>query len=138
MSEEENFDKDGLGNPIMSSGTIANATDEQLAGEKEELDPEQVEAAQRMYLSEVMRQLSTSERFKRFFEINYQVQTYFDKEKQTFDIRLIELPPELASKRLHELATKHVEAHTPMVETATMADVAALNDFEKRNPEVKK
>ena len=105
---------------------------------EEELDPEQVEAAQRMYLSEVMRQLSNSERFKRFFEINYEVQTYFDKEKHTFDIRLIELPPELASKRLHELATKHVEAHTPMVETATMADVAALNDFEKRNPEVKK
>lgn len=105
---------------------------------EEELDPEQVEAAQRMYLSEVMRQLSTSERFKRFFEINYQVQTYFDKEKQTFDIRLIELPPELASKRLQELAVKHVEAHTPMVETASEADIAALNDFEKRNPEVKK
>jgi len=107
-------------------------------GVEEELDPEQVEAAQRMYLSEVMRQLSNSERFKRFFEINYQVQTYFDKEKMTFDIRLIELPPELASKRLQELATKHVEAHTPMVETATMADIAALNDFEKRKPKEEK
>jgi len=98
----------------------------------EEISEEQQEAAQRMYLSEVMRQLTQSERFKRFFDINYQVQTYFDKEAQTFDIRLIELPPELASKRLHELATKHAEENMPTVQTATMADIAALNDLENR------
>lgn len=108
------------------------------APEAEEiLDPEQMEAAQRMYLSEIMRQLSKSERFTRFFAINYDVQTYFDKENLTYDIRLIELPPELAARRLADLATKHVEAHTPLVQTASMADVAALNDFEKRNPELK-
>ena len=102
--------------------------------EESEITTEMEEAAQRMYLSEVMRQLNNSDRFKRFFEINYQVQTYFDKEKMTFDVRLIELPPELAAQRLRELASKHAEEHIPMVQTATMADVAALNDIEKRGP----
>lgn len=122
----------------MSDEETEEVTEEVAKEEEELLDPEQMEAAQRMYLSEVMRQLSTSERFKRFFEINYEVQTFFDKEKKTFDIRLIELPPELASKRLQELATKHVEEHMPsVVQTASMADIAAINDFEKRNPEIK-
>jgi hypothetical protein len=42
VKEAENFDKDGLGNPIMSSGTMANATPEQLAGldEHEEAEEE--------------------------------------------------------------------------------------------------
>jgi hypothetical protein len=111
---------------------------EEETTEEEAVDQEQLEDAQRMYLSEIMRQLSNSERFKRFFAINYDVQTYFDKEAQTFDIRLIELPPELASRRLGDLATKHVEAHTPIVETATMADVAAMNDFAKLHPDVDK
>jgi len=65
---------------------------------EDEITEEMEEAAQRMYLSEVMRQLTNSDRFNRFFEINYQVQTYFDKEKRTFDVRLIELPPELAAQ----------------------------------------
>lgn len=99
---------------------------------EEEVSEEQIEAAQRMYLSEVMRQLTQSERFQRFFEINYQVQTYFDKAAQTFDIRLIELPPELASKRLQELAAKHAEENMPSVQTATMADIAALNDIKNK------
>lgn len=99
----------------------------------EEITEEQQEAAQRMYLSEIMRQLSASERFQRFFNINYEVQTYFDKVAHTFDIRLIELPPELASKRLQELATKHAEEHMPTVQTATMADIAALNDIENKS-----
>jgi len=115
-----------------------NDLEETQDSELMEEDADLLEAAQRMYLSEVMRQLSNSERFKRFFKINYEVQTYFDKEARTYDIRLIELPPELASKRLQELATQHVEAHTPMVETASMADIAAINDFEKRNPNIKK
>jgi hypothetical protein len=113
-------------------------TEEETTEEEAEITKEMEEAAQRMYLSEIMRQLSNSERFKRFFAINYDVQTYFDKEAQTFDIRLIELPPELASRRLGDLATKHVEAHTPIVETATMADVAAMNDFAKLHPDVDK
>jgi len=100
---------------------------------EEEISPDQMEAAQRMYLSEVMHQLTQSERFNRFFKINYEVQTYFDKEAQTFDIRLIELPPELASKRLQELAAKHAEENMPTVHTATMADIAALNDIEKKS-----
>lgn len=115
----------------MSEEETTGLTEEQ----EELLDSDQVEAAQRMYLSEVMRQLTNSDRFNRFFEINYQVQTYFDKEKQTFDIRLIELPPELAAQRLRELASKHAEEHLPQVHTATMADIAALNDIEKRGPE---
>jgi hypothetical protein len=106
--------------------------------EESEITKDQMEAAQRMYLSEIMRQLSDSERFKRFFEINYDVQTFFDKEKQTFDIRLIELPPLLASERLKALATKHAEAHTPQVQTASMADIAALNEAKKLNPELDK
>ncbi len=96
---------------------------------------EQLEAAQRMYLSEIMQQLSESERFQRFFKINYDVTTFFDKEKHTFDIRLIELPPQLAAQRLKDLAASHAEEHLPKVETATMADIAALNDAKKRNPE---
>lgn len=42
VKEAENFDKDGLGNPIMSSGTMANATPEQLAelDEHEEAEEE--------------------------------------------------------------------------------------------------
>jgi len=100
--------------------------------QEEAVSEEQMEAAQRMYLSEVMHQLTQSERFQRFFKINYEVQTYFDKEAQTFDIRLIELPPELASKRLQELAAKHAEENLPTVQTASMADIAALNDIEKQ------
>jgi len=97
---------------------------------------EQMEAAQRMYLSEIMQQLSESERFQRFFKINYDVTTFFDKEKQTFDIRLIELPPQLAAQRLKDLAASHAEEHLPKVQTASMADIAALNDAQKRNPEL--
>jgi hypothetical protein len=108
---------------------------EEETTEQEEITTEMEEAAQRMYLSEVMRQLTNSDRFNRFFEINFQVQTYFDKEKRTFDIRLIELPPELAAQRLRELASKHAEEHLPKVHTATMADIAALNDIEKRGPQ---
>lgn len=104
---------------------VADAVEEDIA-------EEQLEAAQRMYLSEVMKQLTQSERFQRFFSINYEVQTYFDKKDQTFDIRLIELPPELASKRLQELAAKHAEENLPSVQPATMADIAALNDIENR------
>jgi hypothetical protein len=103
--------------------------------EEPELTADQMEAAQRMYLSEIMRQLSDSERFQRFFEINYDVQTFFDKEKHTFDIRLIELPPVLASERLKELASKHAEEHLPQVQTASLADIAALNEVEKRDPD---
>lgn len=119
--------------PFLRTITMSN---EEEVLEEEEINPAQLEDAQRMYLSEIMRQLSTSERFQRFFEINYEVQTYFDKEEETYDIRLIELPPELASKRLQELATKHAEANMPAVQTASMADIAALNDFKQRHPEL--
>ena len=110
----------------------------EAVAEESEPTADQMEAAQRMYLSEIMRQLSDSERFKRFFEINYDVQTFFDKEKHTFDIRLIELPPVLASERLKDLASKHAEEHLPQVQTATMADIAALNEAKKLNPDLDK
>lgn len=92
---------------------------------------ERLEAAQRMYLSEIMNQLFQSERFQRFFKINYDVHTSIDEENKSFNIRLIELSPESASERLHKLAAEHAEDHMPRVDIATMADIAVVNEISK-------
>jgi hypothetical protein len=100
---------------------------------KVELSEEQLEAAQRMYLSEIMRQLTESERFNRFFKINYEVQTYFDKDNMTYDIRLIERTPEMAAQYLRDLTMEHAMEHTPSVVLPTPAEVAAIKkDLKKK------
>lgn len=104
--------------------------------QQEELSEEELalrEQAQRMYLSEIMQQLTESERFQRFFKINYDVQTFFDEKEKTFNVRLIELPPELATVRLQQMAAEHAEEHMPRVETATMAEIQRISKETKKN-----
>lgn len=109
-----------------------NDTDDQ----QEELSEEELshrEEAQRMYLSEIMQQLTESDRFQRFFKINYDVQTFFDEKEKTFNIRLIELPPELATVRLQQMAAEHAEEHMPKIETATIAEIQRISQETKKN-----
>lgn len=96
---------------------------------QEELTEEQMalkEQATKEYFAEIMEQLLQSERFVRFFRINYDVQTYIDEEAKTYNTRVIELPPVLASERLKQLAAEHAEENMPMVQTATMEEIKAL------------
>lgn len=104
--------------------------------QQEELSEEDLalrEQAQMIYLAEIMQQLTESERFQRFFKINYDVQTFLDKETKTYTVRLIELPPELATSRLQQMAAEHAEEHMPMVQTATIEEIKRLSEEEKEN-----
>lgn len=115
---------------------LSSLTDNETEDQQEELTEEQLalkEQAQRMYLSEIMEQLTQSDRFKRFFEINYDVQTFFDDKEKTFNVRLIELPPELAASRLHQMAAKHAEDNMPKVQTATLDEIAAISEEMKKD-----
>lgn len=44
--------------------------------------------------------LLKSDRFKEFFELNFDVQKFIDEEEKTVDYRIIEVPPQEAMKRL--------------------------------------
>ena len=82
------------------------------------------ERAHRVYLSEILRQLTESERFQRFFKVNYEVQTHVNEETKEFRITLIERPPELAQQVLQEMLREHKKE--PAITIATAADLAAL------------
>lgn len=88
--------------------------------------PDATEYAHQVYLASIMEQLTQSERFMRFFKINYDVQTFVDDAEGTYNIRLIELAPEHANERLRELATEHAEEHMPRIETATMEEIQQI------------
>jgi hypothetical protein len=94
--------------------------------DEEGLSDEQLEASHRVYLSEIMRQLTESDRFNRFFKVNYEVQVHLDKQNKSYDIRLIERPPELAAQVLKDLVVEHSKDHSPSVVLPTAADIAAL------------
>ena len=84
------------------------------------------ERAQRIYLSEIMRQLTQSERFQRFFKVNYEVQTHINEEAGEFNVTLIERPPELAQQVLQEMLMEHAKENEPSIVQASAADLAAL------------
>ena len=98
-----------------------------MTEEQEEVTLDQLEEAQRIYLSEIMRQLTESERFNRFFKINYEVQSFFDKEQKTYNIRLIERPPELAAIHLQEMLAEHAKDNTSSIAAPSDAEIAMLN-----------
>src|SRR5690606_14343492 len=64
------------------------------------------EKAQRIYLSEILRQLLQSERFCRFFECNFEVSTTVNEETQEFQVTLMELDPSIAQSKLENLLAK--------------------------------
>lgn len=98
--------------------------------EEQEPTVEHLESAQRMYLSEIMDQLCQSDRFKRFFEANYEVQTHLDEVNKCFNIVLIERPPELALKRLQEMLQKAGVDNTPVITLATSFELDLIKkDF---------
>lgn len=84
------------------------------------------EKAQRIYLSEIMRQLLTRDRFKRFFEVNYEVTTRVDEETGSFEVLLMEHPPGIAQQRLQKMVQDHAKEHEPSIVQASMADLKAL------------
>ena len=97
-----------------------------MSEEENELTEEQIERAYRYRLSEIMLQLSESERFQRFFKVNYEVQQHFDHENETVVIRLIERPPEIANVHLQELLQEHAKDNMPSISMPTDAEIAAL------------
>jgi hypothetical protein len=101
-------------------------TEESTETEEEAAVPEHIEIAQRMYLSEIMRQLTESDRFNRFFKINYEVQTQVDEENEQFNVILIERPPELAAIHLKEMLDKFESDNEPDIALPTAADIAAV------------
>lgn len=76
-----------------------------------------------MYLSEIMRQLTQSERFQRFFKVNYEVQTHVSEKDKEFSVVLIERPPELAAQLLQEMLQEHAKEHSSDVVGASEADL---------------
>lgn len=82
------------------------------------------EEAQRLYLSEIMRQLTESDRFLRFFRCNYEVQQRVDEDTKTVEIVLIERPPELAAQVLQEMLAEHAKEHR--IETAGVDDLKQI------------
>lgn len=98
--------------------------------DNQEPTTEQLEAAHRLYLSEIMEQLTQSDRFNRFMKINYDIQTYFNEEEKTFDIRVLERPPEMAAKALQDMLEEHAKEHEPAITLPTRAEIEALKkDF---------
>lgn len=92
---------------------------------------EQLEAAHRMFLSEIMRQLTDSDRFNRFFKVNFEVQQHFDHGAGVFNIKLIERPPELAAIQLQKMLEEHAKDNTPAISMPTDAELAAIKkDFQ--------
>lgn len=65
------------------------------------------ELQEHLKYSLVFQQLLQSERFTRFFEINYDLHKLVNEEEKEVEFRLIELPPEEAEKRLMALMTEH-------------------------------
>lgn len=108
---------------------------EETNDQQKELTEEELslrEEAMKEYFAAIMEQLLQSERFVRFFKINYDVQTFVDEKEKTYNTRVIELPPELAAQRLQQMASEHAEEHMPMVTPATMAEIESLSK-EKKN-----
>jgi hypothetical protein len=93
---------------------------------EEEPTMDQLEAAHRLYLSEIMQQLTQSDLFNRFFKVNYEVQTHLDAETKTYTITLIERPPELAAVHLQQLVEEHPKENTPAIAVPTAAEIASL------------
>jgi hypothetical protein len=105
---------------------------EEVSEEVKEEEPtqEQLEEAHRYFLSEIMSQLTDSDRFNRFFKVNYEVQQHFDHATKVFNITLIERPPELAAIHLQEMLQEHAKDNTPAISMPTDAEIAALKkDF---------
>jgi predicted nucleotide-binding protein (sugar kinase/HSP70/actin superfamily) len=97
------------------------------------MDESPEERAQRVYLSEIMRQLTESERFKRFFKVNYEVQTHVSEEDGEFRVVLIERPPELAQQILSEMLVNHAKENMPAVTTASLADLSKIDKAFKKS-----
>ena len=95
--------------------------------ETEELTPEELEKRKiqehQAYLATILEQLTQSERFVRFFNVNYDVHTFFDEKEKTFTVRVVELPPNLAATRLQEMAASHAQEHIPMIQQASLGDI---------------
>lgn len=84
------------------------------------------EKAQRIYLSEILRQLLQSERFCRFFECNFEVSTTVNEETQEFQVTLMELDPSIAQSKLENLLAKAKKEQSTKIVTATAEDARQL------------
>ena len=84
------------------------------------------EKAMRIYFSEIIRQLLQRERFRRFFDCNYQVSTDVDPETQSFRVTLMELDPALAQQKLQNMLLKHAHENEPSIKMANQLDMQAI------------
>jgi hypothetical protein len=117
-------------------------TDEQLVDETQDappmmqaLDPASMsdeEAAAMLYFAEIMRQLSQSQRFTDWFQLNYDVRQVIDDEAKTIDLQVIEVPPDIVLQRLQASMPSRQEASS--IVTASTADLKQIDrQLNKKN-----
>lgn len=88
-------------------------------------DEDQQAMARMLYFANLMVQLTQSNRFRLFFEANYEVQKQMNEDEGTIDFMLVERPPELAAEVLQGMLSKASKEDTGIV-LSTMGDLKAL------------
>jgi len=96
-----------------------------------EVDDTHKEEAARLYYSEIMRQLMDAPRFQDWFQCNYDVHQLIDYVAKTIDVRVMEVRAEVALERMGALLKARQQKDTPLVATATAADLKALTRRKK-------
>jgi hypothetical protein len=103
-----------------------------LAGALDPASMTDEEAATMVYFAEIMRQLSQSQRFTDWFQLNFDVRQIIDEEEKTIDLQVIEVPPEIVLQRLQ--ATMPQPQADSTIVTASAADLKQIDrQLNKKN-----
>lgn len=78
------------------------------------------------YVAEIAMQLTQSERFQRFFKVNYEVKLNKDDDANTVDIEIVERSPEAANAALQQMLMEHAAKNDSSVVPASMDDLRLI------------
>lgn len=101
---------------------------------------EEIDDAARWYYSEIMAQLLESDRFCKWFQVNFDVHKMINEDEKSIEVRVMEVHPALVQQRMEQQVAEEIkkQADAVGIVTASAADLQQLEGAAKKRRKKKR